>query len=79
MGHSDPVTRVTLRHQTIYLSIDESILSISRRDIEEHIQRVGHFDPVTRVTLTQDQLVPNFALKDVVDAFVADNAWAVDF
>jgi len=40
---------------------------------------VGHFDPVTRVTLTQDQLVPNFALKDVVDAFVAENAWAVDF
>lgn len=59
--------------------ITPSGITYERRDIEEHIQRVGHFDPVTRVTLTQDQLVPNFALKDVVDAFVADNAWALDF
>jgi len=59
--------------------ITPSGITYERRDIEEHIQRVGHFDPVTRVTLTQDQLVPNFALKDVVDAFVAENAWAVDF
>jgi STIP1 family protein 1 len=42
-------------------------------------QRVGHFDPVTRVKLTQDQLIPNFAMKEVVDAFLAENEWALDY
>jgi STIP1 family protein 1 len=42
-------------------------------------QRVGHFDPVTRVKLTQDQLIPNFAMKEVVDAFLQDNEWALDY
>lgn len=38
-------------------------------------QRVGHFDPVTRQKLTQDQLIPNLAMKEVVDSFINDNAW----
>lgn len=42
-------------------------------------QRVGHFDPVTRVKLTQDQLIPNFAMKEVVDAFLAENEWALEY
>ena len=42
-------------------------------------QRVGHFDPVTRVKLTQDQLIPNFAMKEVVDAFLQENEWALDY
>jgi len=40
---------------------------------------VGHFDPVTRVKLTQDQLIPNFAMKEVVDAFLQENEWALDY
>jgi STIP1 family protein 1 len=43
------------------------------------LQRVGHFDPVTRVKLTQDQLIPNFAMKEVVDAFLQENEWALDY
>jgi len=39
-------------------------------------QRVGHFDPVTRVKLSKDQLIPNFAMKEVVDAFLVENEWA---
>lgn len=42
-------------------------------------QRVGHFDPVTRTPLTQDQLVPNLAMKEVVDAFLVENEWALDY
>jgi hypothetical protein len=43
------------------------------------LQRVGHFDPVTRVKLTQDQLIPNFAMKEVVDACLQENDWALDY
>lgn len=41
--------------------------------------RVGHFDPVTRVALTSDQLIPNYVMKEVVDAFVSENEWALDY
>lgn len=40
-------------------------------------QRVGHFDPVTRTELTQEQLIPNLAMKEVVDTFVSENDWVV--
>ncbi|KAK7791511.1 hypothetical protein R5R35_010891 [Gryllus longicercus] len=59
--------------------ITPSGITYERKDIEEHLQRVGHFDPVTRVKLTQDQLIPNFAMKEVVDAFLQDNEWALDY
>nr|CAD7395106.1 unnamed protein product [Timema cristinae] len=59
--------------------ITPSGITYERKDIEEHLQRVGHFDPVTRVKLTQDQLIPNFAMKEVVDAFLQDNEWALEY
>lgn len=34
---------------------------------------------VTRVQLTQDQLIPNFSMKEVVDAFIQENEWALDY
>lgn len=42
-------------------------------------QRVGHFDPVTRKPLTVEQLIPNLAMKEVVDAFVSENEWVENF
>lgn len=59
--------------------ITPSGITYERKDIEEHLQRVGHFDPVTRVRLTQDQLIPNLAMKDVVDSFLQENEWALDY
>ncbi|XP_028143806.1 E3 ubiquitin-protein ligase CHIP [Diabrotica virgifera virgifera] len=59
--------------------ITPSGITYDKKDLEEHLQRVGHFDPVTRVKLTQDQLIPNFAMKEVVDAFLTDNEWALDY
>ncbi|XP_037960738.1 E3 ubiquitin-protein ligase CHIP [Teleopsis dalmanni] len=59
--------------------ITPSGITYERKDIEEHLQRVGHFDPVTRVKLTQDQLIPNFSMKEVVDGFIADNEWALHY
>lgn len=59
--------------------ITPSGITYDKKDLEEHLQRVGHFDPVTRVKLTQDQLIPNFAMKEVVDAFLTENEWALDY
>ncbi|XP_046738820.1 E3 ubiquitin-protein ligase CHIP isoform X1 [Diprion similis] len=59
--------------------ITPSGITYERKDIEEHLQRVGHFDPVTRVRLTQDQLIPNLSMKEVVDAFLQENEWALDY
>jgi len=59
--------------------ITPSGITYDRKDIEEHLQRVGHFDPVTRVKLTKDQLIPNFSMKEVVDAYLAENEWAHHF
>ncbi|KAI4807289.1 hypothetical protein KUCAC02_027110 [Chaenocephalus aceratus] len=57
----------------------ENGITYDRKDIEEHLQRVGHFDPVTRSPLTQDQLIPNLAMKEVIDAFIQENGWVEDY
>ncbi|XP_035037601.1 E3 ubiquitin-protein ligase CHIP-like [Hippoglossus stenolepis] len=59
--------------------ITPSGVTYDRKDIEEHLQRVGHFDPVTRNPLTQDQLIPNLAMKEVIDAFILENGWVEDY
>ncbi|VDN05231.1 unnamed protein product [Thelazia callipaeda] len=58
--------------------ITPSGITYDRADIKEHLQRVGHFDPVTRAPLTVDQLIPNLAMKEVVDHFLSENQWAID-
>lgn len=59
--------------------ITPSGITYDRKDIEEHLQRVGHFDPVTRSPLTQEQLIPNLAMKEVIDAFISENGWVEDY
>jgi len=59
--------------------ITPSGITYDRKDITEHLQRVGHFDPVTRSPLTAEQLVPNLAMKEVIDHFLQGNEWAIDF
>ncbi|XP_043218799.1 E3 ubiquitin-protein ligase CHIP-like [Amphibalanus amphitrite] len=59
--------------------ITPSGITYDRKDIQEHLSRVGHFDPVTRAELTVDQLIPNLAMKEVVDTFVQENEWVHDF
>lgn len=59
--------------------ITPSGITYDKKDIEEHLQRVGHFDPVTRCPLTAKQLIPNFALKEVIDNFMAENEWVHDY
>lgn len=59
--------------------ITPSGITYDKKDIIEHLQRVGHFDPVTRTDLTQEQLVPNFTLKEVIDGYLEDNPWAEEY
>ncbi|KAB7494835.1 STIP1 homology and U box-containing protein 1 [Armadillidium nasatum] len=47
--------------------------------LDERRIRVGHFDPITRTDLNVNQLIPNLAMKEVVDAFLSDNEWALDY
>ncbi|KAF6139651.1 hypothetical protein GIB67_033655 [Kingdonia uniflora] len=42
----------------------------------EHLEKVGKWDPITRTPLSEHQLVPNFAIKEAVQAFLKDNGWA---
>lgn len=42
-------------------------------------QRVGHFDPVTRTDLNQSQLIPNLAMKEVIEHYLEENPWADEF
>ncbi|KAL5019046.1 hypothetical protein ScPMuIL_004768 [Solemya velum] len=59
--------------------ITPSGITYDKKDITEHLQRVGHFDPVTRTDLTSEQLIPNLAMKEVIDNFLEENPWAEDY
>lgn len=59
--------------------ITPSGITYSKNDIIEHLNRVGHFDPITRHSLTQDQLIPNLCMQEVVEAFLSENEWANEY
>ena len=59
--------------------ISPSGITYNRSSIEDHLQRVGHFDPITRQKLTSQQLIPNLAMKEVIDEFVTKNVWIEDY
>ncbi|XP_051143065.1 E3 ubiquitin-protein ligase CHIP-like isoform X2 [Andrographis paniculata] len=47
-----------------------------RAVILEHLHKVGKFDPITRETLYPSQLIPNFAIKEAVRAYLDSHGWA---
>ncbi|XP_077527144.1 E3 ubiquitin-protein ligase CHIP-like isoform X1 [Haemaphysalis longicornis] len=59
-----------------YISDLKSIFA----QVDEKRRRVDHLDPVTRTQLTEDQLIPNLTMKEVVelaDAFLVGNESAL--
>lgn len=56
--------------------ITPSGVSYERAVLYEHLRKVGKFDPLTRATLYPNQVVPNLALKEAVQAFLAEHGWA---
>ena len=59
--------------------ITPSGITYDRKHLESHLHRVGQFDPITREPLTEQSLIPNLALKDVIDNFAQENPWLDDF
>ena len=58
--------------------ITPSGITYERKNIEEHLKRVGLFDPATRTPLTTKQLIPNLAMREIIEVYVKDNPWALD-
>lgn len=56
--------------------ITPSGITYDRENIEGHLYRVGFFDPITRQPLTANELIPNLAMKEVIDAYLSENEWA---
>nr|CAH8872040.1 unnamed protein product [Trichobilharzia regenti] len=56
--------------------ITPSGITYDRPSITAHLRQVGHFDPLSRKPLTEDQLIPNLSMKEVVQAFLDENPWA---
>lgn len=56
--------------------ITPSGITYDRPSIIAHLRQVGHFDPLSRKPLTEDQLIPNLSMKEVVQAFIDENPWA---
>ena len=51
--------------------VTPSGITYERASILQHLRDVGGFDPVTRLQLREAQLVPNLAMKEVIEYFVA--------
>ncbi|CAB1350076.1 unnamed protein product [Coregonus sp. 'balchen'] len=47
--------------------------------ISFELMREPCITPMTRSPLTQDQLIPNLAMKEVIDAFIMENGWVEDY
>jgi len=59
--------------------ISPSGTTYDKKNILEHLSRVGHFDPLTRQKLTADQLIPNYALKEIIEEYLEKNPWAEEY
>ncbi|KAI8611959.1 Stub1 protein [Chytriomyces sp. MP71] len=54
-------------------------ITYDRPEIVSHLQKIGKWDPLTRQPLHEKDLVPNLALKEVIDEFLSLNGWAFDY
>ncbi|TGZ73505.1 hypothetical protein CRM22_001480 [Opisthorchis felineus] len=59
--------------------ITPSGITYDRRSILAHLRKVGHFDPISHQPLTENQLIPNRIMKEVVHAFLEENPWAENY
>lgn len=56
--------------------ITPSGVTYERAVLYEHLRKVGKFDPLTRATLYPNQVVPNLAIKEAVQAYLNEHGWA---
>jgi STIP1 homology and U-box containing protein 1 len=58
--------------------ITPSGVSYERVSLLRHL-KVSGVDPLTRETLSEEQLIPNVALRNACSEFLDRNGWAVDY
>ncbi|KAL6214260.1 hypothetical protein ACLB2K_013698 [Fragaria x ananassa] len=56
--------------------ITPSGVTYERSVILNHLEKVGKFDPITREPVDPSQLIPNFAIKEAVEAYLKEHGWA---
>ncbi|KAG0227924.1 STIP1 y and U box-containing protein 1 [Actinomortierella wolfii] len=57
----------------------KSGITYERKMIQEHFAHGRMFDPIAQVPMTEQDLIPNRALKDACEAYLEENGWAVDY
>ncbi|KAF9132886.1 STIP1 y and U box-containing protein 1 [Mortierella sp. 14UC] len=57
----------------------KSGISYERNTLLEHFSYGRMFDPVAQMPMTERDLLPNRALKEACEEFLAKNGWAVDY
>ncbi|KAJ1965338.1 hypothetical protein H4R35_007070, partial [Dimargaris xerosporica] len=50
---------------------DPVITPSGTSQLVEHLQKIGQFDPLTRHPMTEKDIVPNRALREAIEAFMA--------
>lgn len=59
--------------------VTNSGITYDRAELRDHLKTIGKFDPLTRQPLEEKDLIPNLALKEVINDFLSLNGWAVDY
>ncbi|CAD6185245.1 unnamed protein product [Caenorhabditis auriculariae] len=49
--------------------ITPSGITYDRDEVTMHLRRIGHFDPISREPLNESSLIPNLAVKEVIEEF----------
>ncbi|KAI9599284.1 U-box domain-containing protein [Syncephalis fuscata] len=53
-------------------------ITYERNELLNHLKQIGSFDPLSRKPLYEHNLVPNLALREAIEEFLANNGWAAD-
>ncbi|KAJ3105211.1 Mismatch repair protein msh3 [Phlyctochytrium planicorne] len=59
--------------------ISPSGITYDRTEILQHLNKIGKWDPLARIPISEKDLIPNLALKEVIDEFLDKNGWAADY
>ena len=54
-------------------------ITYDRPELIQHFNKIGYFDPITRKSIGLSDLIPNHAIREVVDEFLVEKGWAIDY
>ncbi|KAI8824263.1 uncharacterized protein EV422DRAFT_313575 [Fimicolochytrium jonesii] len=59
--------------------VSVSGISYDRTEILAHMRKIGYWDPLSRQPMRESDLRPNLALREIIEEFLKENGWAVDY